>query len=174
MILTPSLFFSLPTDTMLQRRVHANPIFTAANAGIIVAIAIVLLGFASSGRWPINNIIDLGAANASTPSHYKAGVSGQRFHMRAWREAPSLSSVMSSINKERSSFPSAPLNDPDGHPFPICDVWAVITTINPPSKVVHQLASMKGLCVCIVADEKSAPVYDVSGNVVYLTPAMQV
>ncbi len=157
---------------MLQRRLHANPIFTAANTGIIAAV--VLLGFASSGRWPIGNIINLGTANASTPSHYKAGVSGQRFHMRAWREAPSLSSVMSAINAQMSSFPSAPLNDPDGHPFPICAVWAVITTINPPSEVVHQLANMKGLCVCIVADEKSAPVYDVSGDVVYLTPAMQV
>ncbi len=143
----------------------------------IVCMIVVATLFASTGfgGWPINNIIsNLGVASVTTPSYRQAGVSGQRFHMRAWREAPSLSSVMSSINKERSSFPSAPLNDPDGHPFPICDVWAVITTINPPSKVVHQLASMKGLCVCIVADEKSAPVYDVSGNVVYLTPAMQV
>jgi len=157
---------------MLRRRVHANPIFTAANAGIVIAV--VLLGLGSSKRWPNGNIIDLGPANASTPSHYKAGVSGQRFHMRAWREAPSLSSVMSAINTQRSTSPSAPLNDLDGHPFPICAVWAVITTINPPSKVVHQLADMKSLCVCIVADEKSAPVYDVSGDVVYLMPAMQV
>jgi hypothetical protein len=93
--------------------------------------------------------------------------------MRPWREAPSVSFVIDGINPKSPPFPSAPLHDLDENLFPIC-VCAVITTIDPPSKIVHQLAGMKSLCVCIVADEKSATVYDVPGDVVYLTPAMQV
>lgn len=57
----------------------------------------------------------------------------------------------------------------------MCDVWAVITTINPPSKVIHQLHNMTGTCLCIVADKKSPLAYDLAGDeVVYLTPETQV
>lgn len=66
-----------------------------------------------------------------------------------------------------------PLLDETGHPFPICEVWAVITSINPPTKTVLQLAAMPDVCVCVVADIKSPVVYNVQ-SVVYLTTSIQV
>lgn len=63
--------------------------------------------------------------------------------------------------------------DENGLNFPRCDYWAVITSVNPPTKTVEQLAAMSDLCVCVVADKKSPNDYGLH-NVIYLTPRIQV
>lgn len=57
----------------------------------------------------------------------------------------------------------------------VCKYWAVITSINPPTTIVKQLATVKqDLCVVVVADKKSPSIYEVDGNnVVYLTVEKQ-
>lgn len=57
----------------------------------------------------------------------------------------------------------------------VCNYWAVITSINPPTTIVKQLASVKeNLCTVIVADKKSPTEYVVNNtNVVYLTVEKQ-
>lgn len=68
----------------------------------------------------------------------------------------------------------APLMDHHtGVKFPISEAWAVVTTINPPTKTLELLAQVPGLRLCVVADRKSPGNYSLPG-VVYLTPDMQV
>ena len=53
-----------------------------------------------------------------------------------------------------------------------CDSWVVLTTIFIPSESVRKAAQLKGWCVVVVADKKSAPTYDVN-NTVYLSVEAQ-
>ena len=103
-----------------------------------------------------------------------SGTSGSLFSMKASRiYKENCVQDLKSWSIEAASLSSAPLQDSDGQPFPICAFWAVITSINPPTKTVEQLAAMPDTCVCVVADKKSPVSYGIS-NVVYLTPEMQV
>jgi hypothetical protein len=114
-------------------------------------------------------------ARGHTEAGFKtSGTSGSLFSMktiRAYRE--NHVQELSSWSSEAASLSSAPLQNSDGQPFPICAFWAVITSINPPTRTVEQLAAMPDTCVCVVADKKSPLSYGIS-NVVYLTPEMQV
>jgi hypothetical protein len=67
----------------------------------------------------------------------------------------------------------APLVDEDLQPYPICEVWAVVTSINEPTKTIKQLAALSGICVVVVADLKSPESFGLE-KVVYLTPEIQV
>jgi len=66
-----------------------------------------------------------------------------------------------------------PLADSTGRSFPMSEAWAVITTINPPTKTLQLLAEIPDLRLCVVADHKSPEDYELPGAV-YLTPDMQV
>jgi len=114
-------------------------------------------------------------ARGHTEAGFKtSGTSGSLFSMQASRTYKEKRvQELSSWSTEAASLSSAPLQDSDGQPFPICAFWAVITSINPPTKTVEQLAAMPDTCVCVVADKKS-PVSYVISNVIYLTPEMQV
>lgn len=93
--------------------------------------------------------------------------SGRLFEMQRIR------SYVRGISDFHDNSTLMPLLDETGQPFPICEVWAVITSINPPTKTVSQLAAMPDVCVCVVADVKSPAAYNVQ-SVVYLTPSIQV
>jgi hypothetical protein len=67
----------------------------------------------------------------------------------------------------------SPLADSSGGSFPMSEAWAVITTINPPTKSLQLLAEIPNLRLCVVADHKSPKDYELPGAV-YLTPDMQV
>ena len=95
------------------------------------------------------------------------GTSGHLFEMKT---------VRAEISKPMETMTAAlkgPLLDEAGHDFPMCDTWAVITSINAPTTTVKQLAAIPFLCVCVVADRKSPETYGLK-NVVYLTPSIQV
>ena len=66
-----------------------------------------------------------------------------------------------------------PLVDNTGRNFPMAQAWAVITTINPPTRTLQLLAEIPNLRLCVVADRKSPQEYELPGAV-YLTPDMQV
>ena len=103
-----------------------------------------------------------------------SGTSGSLFSMKASRTyREKRVQEFTSWSSEAAILSSAPLRDSDGQPFPICAFWAVITSINPITKTVEQLAAMPDTCVCVVADKKSPLSYGIS-NVIYLTPEMQV
>jgi len=117
--------------------------------------------------------------NVQAPKHTEAGfktsaTSGSLFSMKASRTYKG-DHVHDLIPRrsEAASWSSAPLRDSDGQLFPICAFWAVITSINPPTKTVEQLAAMPDICVCVVADKKSPVSYGIN-KVTYLTPEMQV
>jgi hypothetical protein len=95
------------------------------------------------------------------------GTSGRLFDMQHIR-----SYVPESSDGYDSGVLALPV-DENGQAFPICEIWAVITSINPPTKTVSQLAAMSDVCVCVVADAKSPATYGLE-NVVYLTPSIQV
>jgi len=123
----------------------------------------------------ISSLIGNVQARRHTEAGFKtSGTSGSLFSMKASRTyRENRVQELSSWSSEGASLSSAPLQDSDGQPFPICAFWAVITSINPPTKTVEQLAAMPDTCVCVVADKKSPVNYGIS-NVVYLTPEMQV
>lgn len=158
----------------MLRRGGANGYLIHLAASICATITLIL-GCVDFGKWHIRDFQDGRFAAAKSSSHFhRGGVSGQRYQLGPRRDTPCLPSLVSAQIKGHS-LPVAPLTRPDGRRYPICEVWAVITTINSPSKVVHQLSNITGTCICIVADEKSPLSYDVKGdNVVYLTPEMQV
>jgi len=93
--------------------------------------------------------------------------SGRLFEMQRIR------SFVSGTSEFHDTATLMPLLDETRQPFPICDVWAVITSINPLTKAVSQLAAMPAVCVCVVADIKSPAAYNVQ-SVVYLTTSIQV
>lgn len=96
------------------------------------------------------------------------GTSGKLFRMTRIR-----SEGLRDTQVAASAPFQSPLLDEMGSEFPICDTWAVITSINLPTTTVKQLVSIPLLCVCVVADRKSPAVYELD-RVVYLTPAIQV
>lgn len=168
------LFFEHFCDsTMLVQSSSAKGVLLAVHVCLVAA---VLFLFTRFDYCPSNygaTSMGLSAARVST-SESHAGVSGRRYQMTPWRKTPSLPAVVGQTTSS-NALPSAPLDGPGGQPFPICGTWAVITTINSPSRLVQQLANLTDVCVCVVADEKSVPVYNLTrSDVVYLTPDMQV
>jgi len=93
--------------------------------------------------------------------------SDKPFEMRRYRDY--CDSSPGNSHMLRKGLIRSPVNDT----YPMCDTWAVITTSTGPTTIVRQLASIKDICVCVVADEESPDQYDVDG-VVYLTPDIQV
>eukprot|EP00965_Chrysotila_dentata_P144801 4782887-Pleurochrysis_carterae.AAC.1 len=69
---------------------------------------------------------------------------------------------------------AAPAQWPPLPPKSPCRMWAVTTTIFPPTKTVRQLAELPGWCLVIAGDKKGPEEYNVSGNAIYLTPDDQV
>lgn len=108
---------------MLRRDTNGYIVYIAA---LLCATVTILLGCVGSGRWRINDLYagQIAAATATSPSH-RTGVSGQRFRLRQWRDAPSLSSTLGARIEDHSIL-TAPLTRADGRTYPMCDVWAVI------------------------------------------------
>eukprot|EP00954_Amorphochlora_amoebiformis_P019772 1334659-Amorphochlora_amoeboformis.AAC.1 len=58
-----------------------------------------------------------------------------------------------------------------------CSMWAVVTTIFPPTQTIRDLGNLTDWCVVVAGDKKTPKVYDVGegllGHVVYLSPSRQ-
>ena len=118
-------------------------------------------------------VIHLGKCSVSdAPLRFTNGASGKLFTMTPRRGLADASKVFTQQRKS-ASIDSAPLLDAFQLPYPVCEAWTVITSINPPTKIVEQLAALPEMCVCIVADMKSPQNYAVK-NIIYLTPDVQV
>ena len=54
-----------------------------------------------------------------------------------------------------------------------CRLWAVITSIYPPTRTVRQIAALPNWCLVVVGDRKSPAHYNVSAGVVFLDASVQ-
>jgi len=103
------------------------------------------------------------------PEHTSiSGTTGAMYKMQRLRKYLGKGPIR---RNEVASLPT--LADSTGTNFPMSEAWAVITTINPPTKTLQLLAEIPDLRLCIVADRKSPKDYELPGAV-YLTPDMQV
>jgi hypothetical protein len=110
-------------------------------------------------------------------SSSKAGTSGRLFKMERLhsREETTASSIERWKKGGANAVTlKAPLLDEEGKPFPMCEYWVVITSINLPTTTVEKLLQVSDICICVVADKKSPAEYITSESLVYLTPNMQV
>jgi hypothetical protein len=136
---------------------------------LVTVIAFLpLVGFlllSKQAKWNIST--SLHVLSLAPPLTMGDATSGQKFKMQRVR------SYISKTSNDHARSTLAPLLDENGQVFPICEKWAVITSINPPTRSVSRLAAMSDVCVCVVADIKSPATYGLE-NVVYLTPSIQV
>lgn len=128
-----------------------------------------LLRFADSFAIVPWSLHDLSIENPPKHTVAVSGATGAMYKMQRLRKY--LGKAPAKQNDIATWHP--PLADSTGRSFPMSEAWAVITTINPPTKTLRLLAEIPDLRLCVVADRKSPTDYELPGAV-YLTPDMQV
>ena len=100
------------------------------------------------------------------------------FEMSAYRQYYSNEMILpGGSTTTTTNAPLSSLSSTDNDMTPSCEVWAVLmSTSDSPSKLVHQLAAIHDVCVCVVAADKDSPsvLYHELDSVVYLTTEIQV